>query len=351
MRKEVYRMPHDEAVAFLSESLYVNLATTLPDGMPVLKTVHGVVLDGAIAFHGAPAGEKTETIGRQAVVSAEERVSTIPSYFIDPRRACPATTYYRSVQVHGTIEAVTDPVEKTRVLDALLARFQPEGGFEPLNPEHPLYRGAIAGIMVCRIPFERISGKAKLAQNRRPDEIKKVMEGLWKRGEAGDPATIELLRTANPTHDLPDFLASPPGTRLVVAMGAAELSETVGLLKDSYWNLSLTSEQIAQAHLGSAAWVGVKDEAGQVIGSARAISDGAKCAWIYDVIIAPKWRGKGVGQAMLRLLLDHPRMRTVAQVRLGTRDAERLYARFGFVPSEAVPARPYTVIEMALLRS
>ena len=55
-----------------------------------------------------------------------------------------------------------------------------------------------------------------------------------------------------------------------------------------------------------------------------------KRGWIYDVIVAPAWRGRRVGQALVRLLLDHPALRTTANVLLGTRDAQSLYAKFGF---------------------
>src|SRR5687767_12838252 len=106
MRRELYRMGRDEAVALLRRAPVVRVASTLEDGTPVLRTVHGVVVDGAVCFHGSPAGEKAEVVGRPAVIAAEEVIAQIPSWFIDPERACPATTYYRSVQVHGVLEAV-----------------------------------------------------------------------------------------------------------------------------------------------------------------------------------------------------------------------------------------------------
>ncbi len=127
-------MERAEAVALLERSGVVHLASTTADGAPVLRTVHGVVVRGALAFHGAPAGEKMEVIGREAVVSAEEVVAAIPSYFIDPERACPATTLYRSAQVHGRVERVDDAEEKAEVLSALMHRFQPEGGHVPITP-------------------------------------------------------------------------------------------------------------------------------------------------------------------------------------------------------------------------
>ena len=64
---------------------------------------------------------------------------------MDPQ-AARAIQSKASVQVHGRIERVEDPVVKARVLAALMAKFQPEGGHVPIDGDHPLYRKAIAGI-------------------------------------------------------------------------------------------------------------------------------------------------------------------------------------------------------------
>lgn len=350
MRREIYRMERHEAIALLERAPAIHLATTTPDGMPVLRTLHGVVMGEAITFHGAPAGEKAETLGRPAVVSVEEVVTTLPSYFLDPRRACPATTYFRSVQVHGVIEPVTDPAEKAQVLAALMRKHQPEGGYEALDAEHPLYRGAIAGLMVFRIPFATVDGKAKLGQNRRPEELGIILQKLWERGLPADPEAIELLRAAHPELPTPPFLAGPTGARLTCVMGPREADEVADLLEGAYWNTALSRDQVIRAQLGSDAWVGAKDEAGRVIATARAISDGAKHAWAYDVMVAPEWRGHGLGKAVVRLLLDHPKIRHAAFVRLATRDAHGLYSRFGFVESDQLPPKPYQSSEMVLRR-
>jgi ribosomal protein S18 acetylase RimI-like enzyme len=75
-----------------------------------------------------------------------------------------------------------------------------------------------------------------------------------------------------------------------------------------------------------------------------------KRGWIYDVIVAPAWRGRGVGQALVRLMLDHPALRTTANVLLGTRDAQSLYAKFGFVDVATRPPRGFDTTEMVLAR-
>ena len=346
-------MDRAEAVALLERSGVVHLASTTADGAPLLRTVHGVVVRGALAFHGAPAGEKMEVIGREAVVSAEEVVAAIPSYFLDPERACPATTLYRSAQVHGRIERVDDPEEKAEVLAALMRRFQPEGGHVPISAEHPLYKKAVAGILVLKVPLAQLDGKAKLAQNRSPEERQRLMTSLWSRGLPGDPAAIELLRAANPDTPLPAFLAAPAETSLIVAPTAGDAAAVAALLAGSYWNVGSSPEDIAAAHLASSAWVGARDRDGAWIGSARAIGDGVKRAWIYDVIVAGPWRGRGLGEALMRLLLDHPAIRRARRIYLGTRDAQSFYQRLGFGDRRVVeePLRPWPITEMMLQRA
>jgi hypothetical protein len=54
---------------------------------------------------------------------------------------------------------------------------------------------------------------------------------------------------------------------------------------------------------------------------------------------------------MMRLLLEHPAVRGCRVVRLGTRDAQALYAGFGFVPLGSLPPRPYATTDMVLRRA
>lgn len=337
MRKEqLFRMERAEAEALLARAEVVRLASTTADGEPVLRTLHGVVVDGAVCFHSAPVGEKSEAIGRRAVVAAEEVVAAIPSYFTDPERACPATTLYRSVQVHGTLEELTDPVGKARVLQALMERFQPEGRHAPIRVGHPsyaaLYRRAVDGILIARLPLASLDGKAKLGQNRRPEEVRAIVEQLWRRGGAGDARAAELVRCANPDAPEAGFLVehAVPEARLALALDERDLAAAVALVAGEYWNVGVARAAIETSHRAASAWVGAHDPAGRLIGTARAVSDRTKCAWIYDVAVETGWRGRKLGRALVGLLLEHPEVRGALKVRLTTRDAQPFYRRHGF---------------------
>jgi RimJ/RimL family protein N-acetyltransferase len=82
----------------------------------------------------------------------------------------------------------------------------------------------------------------------------------------------------------------------------------------------------------SAAWrvAGAYDQAGAMVGFARAISDGGT-AYLADVYVLPEHRGAGLGQAIVAMMVEAG---PGAEFRwmLHTADAHSLYRRFGFAP-------------------
>ncbi|HTM21464.1 MAG TPA: GNAT family N-acetyltransferase, partial [Kofleriaceae bacterium] len=149
---------------------------------------------------------------------------------------------------------------------------------------------------------------------------------------------------------LPPPLQLPAGAEPRFTPGAAQLEAVCDLLHDAYWLTDVPREVVARAHLGSPAWITARAPDGATVASARATSDTARVAWIFDVIVRPDWRGRGLGEALVRLLLDHPVVRGARLVRLGTRDAQPLYQRMGFVEIAHL-AEPFPHSEMALRRT
>jgi len=68
------------------------------------------------------------------------------------------------------------------------------------------------------------------------------------------------------------------------------------------------------------------------VGLIRAVTDRATFAWLCDVYVLPEHQGRGLAQAMVAALLEHPELQGLRRWLLATRDAHGLYARFGFEP-------------------
>ncbi|HKY38472.1 MAG TPA: GNAT family N-acetyltransferase [Polyangiaceae bacterium] len=140
----------------------------------------------------------------------------------------------------------------------------------------------------------------------------------------------------HPESSRPEQFRGPGGCWLLPQLGPADLDEALDLLEGQYWTQGVPRATIAKALLGSVAWLGARDARGSLVATARANSDGARHAYVADVAVAPEHRGRGLGQKLVELLLDHPLVRGAAYVRLATADAQAFYERFGFEPEQEV---------------
>jgi len=324
----------------------IRFASVDDAGRPVLRTLSGVVLDGQLCFHGTDDGEKLGLIGREAVASCDEVIAQVPSYYVHPELACPATTYYLSAIAEGTVERVDDLELKARVLTAMMKRYQPEGGYDAIAPDDKRYRKVIEKLMVAALRPSRLSAKFKLGQHRTLAQIERVLAGLWQRGATGDLRAIRLVREAHPARPRPAFLAGPRGSDLCVWPDAEDAKQVAAMLVGQYWTTDFSEPLMAQAQRGSTAWVVARDpDSKQVLASARAISDNARYGYVLDVIVRPELRRQRFGHAVMKLLLDHPALRELKSIGLRTRDAQAVYTGFGFQVVE-----PPAGSTMALLR-
>ena len=74
--------------------------------------------------------------------------------------------------------------------------------------------------------------------------------------------------------------------------------------------------------------VGVYD-AGRQIGFCRAFTDGLAAAYLADVYVLPAYRGRGLGEELVREMIDNGPFADVKWL-LHTTDAHGLYRKLGF---------------------
>jgi GNAT superfamily N-acetyltransferase len=68
------------------------------------------------------------------------------------------------------------------------------------------------------------------------------------------------------------------------------------------------------------------------IGFARVVTDHVTIAHICDVFILKEHNGKGFAKTLMKTIVDHPTLQGIKRWMLGTRDAHKLYEKFGFKP-------------------
>src|SRR5919109_3098851 len=91
----------------------------------------------AIYMHSHPFGEKLDNIKRNEKVGFEvdQHICFLPSYYFHPTDASQADTLYISIVIKGNASIVEDNKEKARALNALMKKYQKEGGYESLSSQ------------------------------------------------------------------------------------------------------------------------------------------------------------------------------------------------------------------------
>lgn len=147
---------------------------------------------GAVYMHSHPIGEKIENIKRNSKVGFEvdSYVCFLPSYYFHPTDASQADTLYISVVIKGNAAIVQDPDEKANALNALMKKYQKEGGYESLSSN----MGSVREVTVLKVVPDQIRGKYKIGQHWIPRYRLKMARNIIQR-EAEDDANkiLEIM--------------------------------------------------------------------------------------------------------------------------------------------------------------
>jgi hypothetical protein len=155
MRRRDRELRNKETIlGILKQSAVGRMATVSRKGFPVIKPVNFLYWDGKIYLHSSTKGEKISDIRRGSPVCFE--VDEPIAYVTAVGPACRSTYYYRSIIVKGNAVIVSRLDKKLEILERLMEKYQPEGGYEGVV-EEILKRTA-----VIEISIHEITGKEHL---------------------------------------------------------------------------------------------------------------------------------------------------------------------------------------------
>lgn len=123
-----------------------------------------------------------------------------------------------------------------------------------------------------------------------------------------------------------------PEYRFLQHPGPHQTQEILALYKaEGWWTASLDDRAlIGRIVSGSHCFLVVESD-DRIIGMGRAISDGTSDGYIQDVAVSDGWRGRGIGTAIVRRLLDRLEADGVNWIGLiAERCSHGFYRRLGF---------------------
>jgi nitroimidazol reductase NimA-like FMN-containing flavoprotein (pyridoxamine 5'-phosphate oxidase superfamily) len=144
----------EKIIAVLEKSAVGRIATVNRKGFPVIKPVNFLYWDGKIYLHSSKKGEKIRDINRGSPVCFE--VDEPIAYVLAKGSTCKASYYYRSVIIKGKAALVNHREKKLEILERMMEKYQPEGG----------YRGILEEILkktaVIEISIQEMTAKENL---------------------------------------------------------------------------------------------------------------------------------------------------------------------------------------------
>ncbi|MCH2404983.1 MAG: pyridoxamine 5'-phosphate oxidase family protein [Nitrosopumilus sp.] len=161
------------------------------NGFPQIIPMNFVFLNDAVYLHSHVRGEKLENISRNNKVGFEvdKELEFLPSYFEDPNDASLADTLYISVVIKGIGSFVTDRKEKTLALNALIAKYQPEGQYEPIKSDMEV----LDEVTVIKVTPQTIHGKYKIGQNMNSKDRMDLAQKILKRNSPSAKQTLKIM--------------------------------------------------------------------------------------------------------------------------------------------------------------
>ena len=103
------------------------------------------------------------------------------------------TSYYGAVQCIGRVTVLDEPADVAGVLREQLAVYQPDGGYEPVDVDHPLYARNLGAIRGIRLDIDEVRAKFKYGGNKPPELRREIADRLAERDAPGDAAARRRL--------------------------------------------------------------------------------------------------------------------------------------------------------------
>ena len=168
-------------IRFLNSQPVGRIASLDGNGYPQVIPMNFVYHAGVIYMHSHPFGEKLDNIRRNPNVGFEvdQHICFLPSYYFHPTDASQADTLYISVVIKGRAELVHENEEKTLALNALMEKYQKEGGYEALDANMP----SVHEVAIIKIIPRDMRGKYKIGQHwARPYRLKMARNIIEREG-------------------------------------------------------------------------------------------------------------------------------------------------------------------------
>jgi hypothetical protein len=211
-RSTIKRLPKrgsykkEDVYAILDQGLICHVGLSTPDG-PVVIPMGYARRGEELLLHGSAKSRLLNEMAKGAPVSV---AVTLVDGLVLARSTFHHSKNYRSGVVFGRAQAIADPVEKARALEAVVERLVPGRNRDARAADE----GELKATLVVRVPIEEASAKVRTGPP--VDEERDLELPIWAgvlpfERHAGEPIADEYTKEGTP---VPDYLYRYPSARL-----------------------------------------------------------------------------------------------------------------------------------------
>ena len=118
---------------------------------------------------------------------------------------------------------------------------------------------------------------------------------------------------------------------IIYELDEKQVAQLHAFFRREWWTAGRTLEETRRCVEGSQVCIGLIDDKGDLAGFVRVVTDFTFKALLFDVIVAGRHRGKGLGDRLIERVLEHPDLARVRHFELYCRpDVGPFYERHGF---------------------
>lgn len=188
-------VPTESLHAFVQAQPMGRLITVDEQGFPRVSLFNFVFDGESFALHLPRHHPQLRDLAArpECLFSLDEVLAMIPSHWVDEENGGLATAYYRQASFRCQATVSGEPEVLGPILQRLMDRHQPEGGYKALDPQDPLYQGAFKALVAVVLKVEGQNLKFKHGQNRTPEKRQAIIEHLKARALPGDGRAAEAV--------------------------------------------------------------------------------------------------------------------------------------------------------------
>ena len=189
-------VPEDTLRDFVTAQELGRLVTVNGEGQPHIGLYPFLLTGNAIEMHLHRNDEQLADLAGnpRCRFEVDEVLGTIPSHWIHATNAMFATAYHRVVIFECEAVVSDDPEVLAAQQQRLMRDYQPEGGHAAVDTSQAMYRGAFREIRALTLQVRARRVKWKLGQNRKRQELERVIDELRKRARPTDAAAADALQ-------------------------------------------------------------------------------------------------------------------------------------------------------------